>query len=202
MTVRLSSRGRRAIMVGVCALGLALSSAATAEAHTPIILDRSDVLPWTSPLILDGTNPVALYGTLPHCLSVRSAQFDMHAGQPLRLGYGIPDEAPENQLSTSNLPDLVLLAPDGSAKVLTPVTSQPVETEDGLKLLLVNMYGTAAEEGTYSVLVVGGCTPERFVVSIGTDPGGFAGVLRGSVATDAQVMQWYDTPPARDRAGR
>jgi len=195
MKVGLSSRSRRALVVGACVLGLTLSSAAGAEAHTPIILDSSDVLPWTSPLILDGTNPMALYGVLPHCGSVRSAQFAMHAGQPLRLGYGIPDEAPENLLPTAELPDLLLVAPDGSVKLLTPVTAQPVQTEDGLKLLLVNMYGAAAEEGTYSLLVVGGCSPERFVVSIGIDPGGFAGVLRGSVATDEQVMQWYDTPP-------
>lgn len=191
-------RARRVLAAGLAAFGMVLATAAAASAHTPIILDRHDVLPWNSPLILDGTNPVALYGVLPHCASIRSAQFDMKAGQTVTLGYGIPDEAPENALPTSQLPDALLVAPDGTLTVLTPKVAQPIKTEQGLILLLVNLYQAPAEQGTYSLLVVGGCAPERFVVALGQDPGPFNGVLRGTVATDDQVLHWYDTAPGAD----
>lgn len=188
------ARTRRNAAVGLAALGLVAGTAATASAHTPIILDRGDVLPWSSPLILDGTNPVALFGDLPHCGSVRAAQFEMKAGQTVLLAYGVPDEAPEDQLPAADLPDVVLIAPDGTGTVLTPQTSQVTPTEQGFDIDLVNMYQAPAEQGTYSILTVGGCTPVRFVVALGQDPGGFAGVLRGQVATDDQVQHWYDTP--------
>lgn len=188
-------RARRTLGAALAALGLVMASAAAAEAHTPIILGRHDVAPWTSPLILDGTNPVALYGVLPRCASVRSAQFEMKSGQRVTLAYGIPDEAPESDLPTSRLPDALLISPSGAFTVLTPKTAQPIKTEQGFTLLLVDLYQAPAEQGTYSVLVFGGCTPERFVVALGQDPGGFAGVLRGHVATDEQVQQWWDTAP-------
>jgi hypothetical protein len=82
-------------------------------------LDSRDVLPWQGPLILDGTDPILLFGVLPQAGAVRSARMRMQAGLPLIATVGIPDQAPEDQLATDKLPEVLLVAPDGSTTVLT-----------------------------------------------------------------------------------
>jgi hypothetical protein len=195
MKLRLLRNGRRAMGVSAGAIGLIVALAAPAMAHTPVILDSHDVVPWTSPLILDGTDPVTLFGVLPHCFSVRSAQFKMQAGQQISLSYGIPDEAPESQLPQSSLPEMLLVAPDHSATVLSPNTRVTITPESGMPITLVRQYSATAEAGTYSIVMLSGCAPERFVAVLGMDPGDFDGVARGSVATPEQVADWFSTPP-------
>lgn len=189
---------RRVLGVAGTAIAAVLALAAPAMAHTPIMLTSQDVVPWTSPLVVDGTDPVALFGELPHCASVRSAQFNMQAGQEINLSYGVPDEAPENQMPLSSMPTIVLIAPDYKVTVLRADTSQPTVPEDGFQFIFVNNYSATAEAGTYSLMVIGGCAPLRFVVSLGLDPGDFDGVDRGSVATFDQFISWYTTPVTGD----
>jgi hypothetical protein len=194
-------RGRRLLGVAAAAIGLTAALATPAMAHTPILLTNRDALPWTSPLIVDGTDPVAMFGVLPRCPALRSAQFRMQAGEPILLACGIPDEVPENQLPASSLPDLILIAPDGGITVLVPTIRQVI-SPDGLgvtmQLLLVGRYSAPAVTGTYSVMLVGGCPAARVVVALGSDPGDFDGVLRGNVATTDQLEMWYNTPPPTD----
>jgi hypothetical protein len=197
MNLRLLRDGRRAVGVSAGAIGLVMALAAPAMAHTPVILDSHDLVPWTSPLILDGTDPVALFGVLPHCFSVRSAQFTMQAGQQINLSYGIPDEAPEDQLPRSSLPVMLLVAPDHTDTVLSPDTSVTITPEPGMPITLVRQYSAPAQAGIYSIVMLSGCAPERFVALLGEDPGDFDGVARGSVATPEQVAAWFSTPPSQ-----
>lgn len=194
-------RGRRVFGVAAGAIGLTVAMAAPAMAHTPIPLTARDVLPWTSPLIVDGTDPIAMFGVLPHCGSLRSAQFNMKAGQQVMVGYGVADEAPENELPASSLPVMFLIAPDGRVTELKPVTRQVISPDDTgfpMQLLLVSMYSAPAVTGTYSLVLAGGCPAARVVVALGSDPGDFDGVLRGSVATTDQLKTWYTTPPTAE----
>lgn len=199
-------RGYRIIGVAAGAIGLTLTFAAPALAHTPVMLRNGDQVPWASPLVVDGTDPVALFGVLDRCPSTRWARFNMQAGQEVKLAYGIPNQAPENQQSASQLPNVLLIAPDGSTTLITPTIRQPITlTPDGvdisLNLILVGHYQAPAVTGTYSAMLVGGCPASRAVIALGADPdpgGAFDGVKFGSVATLGQLTWWNDTPPGED----
>jgi hypothetical protein len=199
---RTSRKARRYLVALALAVVTSVAAAVPALAHTPIQLDKNDVLPWKAPLVLHGTDPVSLFGTLARPWDIRSAQLHMDAGQNLVVGLTIPDEAPENALATDQLPTVLLITPDG--RTITPIratTRIPISTEDGLHLLVLAQYTTTAAAGTYSIIVTG-TAASRFAVSTGIEGGPFQGVARGTVATDAQLQSWYDTPPGPGSAVR
>lgn len=178
-----------------------IAIAMPASAHTPVELTRGDVLPWQGPLIVDGENPVMLFGDLPHTDAVRSAQLHMQAGQHLIVSLSIPDEAPENAMSNDQLPTVYVVSPTFKIVQLTPSTRVPITTETGLHFLSLAAYSGTAEAGDYSIVVVAH-TPSRFIVGTGVEGEPFEGVERGSVATQDEVTQWYDTPVAVNAADR
>jgi hypothetical protein len=184
-------RGRRTLTVAGAAFAAVLVFAGQAQAHTPVLLDSTDVLPWKAPLVLDGTDPISLFGTLPQGGAVRSAQLRMQAGQALVVEYLIPDLAPENGLSTGHLPRMVIIAPDLAVTVLEPQTRNPDVNPGFLRL---NAYSATAVSGTYS-LVVSGAAPARFLVVTGIEGEPFDGIERGSRATREQIDEWFATPP-------
>lgn len=185
---------RTLTVVGAAAAAVAVF-AAGAQAHVPVLLDSRDVLPWKAPLIIDGTDGVVLYGTLPKAGAVRSAQLRLQDGQTINITYGIPDLAPENGLSTAKLPRVLVVGPHGTVTVLSPQMreSRPNPELDQNYLLLRN-YTAPAVSGTYSILVIG-AAPSRFLVVTGVESEEFDGILRGSPATDEQLADWYNTAP-------
>jgi hypothetical protein len=171
-----------------------VAAAAPASAHTPVILSCRDVNPWTSPLVLNGTDPVALFGALPNRHSDRAAQFIMQSGDTINLALGMADEAPEDQLTMAQMPKVTLIAPDKQVTIIRATEEVPVsDPEIGLSVFFLTNYTAPAIQGTYSIIVTGRA-PVRFFVALGLDPGTFHGVKRGQVATEAQVQQWFNTP--------
>lgn len=190
------------MMTTAAAAALALGALALpASAHTPVELTRSDVVPWQGPLIVDGENPVMLFGDLPHPGAIRSAQLHMRAGQRLIVSLSVPDEAPENTMSNDQLPTVYVVSPTFKIVQLTASTRVPITTETGLHFLALAASSAVAEAGDYSIIVVAR-TPSRFIVGSGVEGEPFQGLERGSVATQAEVMQWYDTPVAAPAARR
>lgn len=186
---------RRMLTVGATALATVLALAAPASAHTSVLLDASDQVPWVAPLAVDGTDGITFFGVLPRQGAVRSAQLALQAGQPVSVTLAIPDRAPENTLAISHLPQAVLIAPNGSVTVLNPTIRVPFrEPELGLDLLFLRSYTNAAVSGTYSVVVTGRA-PSRFAIATGIESEAFHGIRRGSVATDDQILNWYATAP-------
>lgn len=185
------------VIVGAAAVAATvLATAPAASAHTAVALDNTDVLPWTAPLILNGENPVALFGTLNHAGSVRSAQLRMQAGQHVVVSLAIPDQAPENTLSVAQLPKLFVVTPTFGVSQVPVDKRIPITTEDGQHLLILGSYSTTAVKGDYSVIALRGSAPARFVASTGIEGEPFAGIARGRVATDEEFDAWYSTPPS------
>jgi hypothetical protein len=188
-------RLRRLLTVGSTVLATVLALAAPASAHTPILLDESDQVPRVAPLIVDGTDGISIFGTIPRRGAVRSAQFALTAGQPVSVTVAIPNKAPENTLAVADLPKVVLVAPDNSLIVLEPQIRVPAhDPELNLDFLVLRGYHATAVAGTYSVLVTSRA-PSRFVVLTGIESEAFHGIKRGSVATDDQILHWYATAP-------
>jgi hypothetical protein len=184
---------RRALTVVGATTAAVVAFAAPAQAHTAILLDATDVLPWQAPLILDGTDPIATFGVLPDAGAVRSFQLRMQAGQQVLIEYQIPDLAPENGLPTAHLPVVVLVAPDGSVTALTPQMREPIE-DSGQGYLRLRTYAAPAVRGTYSLLVTG-LAPARFLLLTGIESEEFHGIARGSEATHEQLAEWLENPP-------
>lgn len=187
--------GRLGVIAAVLASVVAF--ALPASAHEPVILNSSDVLPWRGPLLLDGTDPWALYGSLPRADAVRSAQVRFKAGDALGVALIIPDLAPENTLATSQLPTVLLVAPNGQVTVLEATQRVPfTDPDSGRSFLILGSYHTTAVAGTYSVITIGKA-PERFVLSFGVEKDDAVhAILRGRGATDAEMATWFATPPA------
>lgn len=191
---RAGLRGRIA-GVAAAAAAVTLGFAVPASAHEPVLLDKCDVLPQTGPLVPVGTDPIGFFGTLPSLGADRAVQITMKAGDTLNVGYGIPNLAPENTLSTNQLPVVLVIAPDNSVTVLQPDIRVPLHNDDfNQDYLFLNNYTATAQAGTYSVLMVGRA-PERIFMATGVEDAGFHGIQRGSVATDDQVNSWYSTLP-------
>ncbi len=95
---------RRTLTVAGTLVAAVVAFGTPAQAHEAMLLDRTDVVPWTAPLIVDGTDPVATFGVLPRAGAVRSFQLRLQAGQQLvgrhrhaRLpGHGADPEHPGN----------------------------------------------------------------------------------------------------------
>jgi hypothetical protein len=189
---------RRISTIAGTAVAAVMALAAPAQAHEPVLLDQTDVVPWTAPLIVDGTDPVATFGVLPRAHAVRSFQLDLRAGQRLVAEYLIPDLAPENALSTADLPRVAIFAPNCTITLLSPNIREPHANPDPPQnYLVLRRFDAPAVDGTYSIVVTGRA-PARFIVATGDDSSEvFHGILRGSVATDEQLVRWYDTPPGR-----
>lgn len=187
---------RRTLTIASATLTTVLMMASPAMAHVPVMLDQTDVLPWESPLAVDGTDMVGFLGTEPYAGAVRSAQFNIQAGQTIYLNYLTRGVAPEVNLPNDKLPVIFMIAPNGHIDVIEPVIRVAVGPP-GFELLQLNDFSeTAPATGTYSLMIVGRA-PARFSVALGAEreDAPFHGILRGTVATDAQIQAWFNTAP-------
>jgi hypothetical protein len=187
---------RRSLTVSLTALGAVLATAIPAVAHEAVLLDESDVNPYVAPLALDGTDAINFFGVLPKRHAVRSAQFNMQAGQQVNLSLIVTDLAPENTLATRDLPVVYLFSPNGTLTYLTPTMRVPFTAGGGFNLLRLLSHTAVATSGTYSIVVTGRA-PARFIVGIGADEEGsvFDGIERATLATEEQLLNWYNTAP-------
>jgi hypothetical protein len=189
---------RRGLTVGVAVAAALIGTATPAAAvHQPVVLDRGDVIPCIAPLSRDGTDEVVYLGTLNRPHAVRALQMRMRAGETLNLEYFVPDLAPESTLAAGDLPKVYLIAPDRQVTVIEATFRFPFTNPDnGQKYLALASYETTAVAGTYSVLVTGPAK-SRFAVAHGREgtASPFDGILRGRIATGAEVDRWYATAP-------
>ncbi len=191
------ARLRRVLtLVGTTTTAAVLALALPASAHTPVMLDETDVVPWTSPRALDGNSPMSFYGSLSDSTSWRSFQFTIDDTAPgIEVNTFIPDLAPENTYAATGLPTVVILTPDHKVITVKPTMRIPVPIEEiGQNYLLVGQYSGPAVLGTYSVIVVSG-QPARFNISTGHEGLPEGGIVNGEVATFEQIQQWYATAP-------
>lgn len=190
------STGRSALIVAGTAMAAVVGIAVPASAHTPVMLTEQDRVPWVAPLVVDGTDPMGLYGSVNQAGDIRSAQLHFTAGQEVSIALLIPDEAPENTLTTAQLPTVTLIDPKLHVTQLTPALRVPISDEDsGNNFLLLLSYDATAVSGNYTV-IVSSHAAERFALSTGIESEEFHGVLRAPVASEDEVEDWYTTPPA------
>jgi hypothetical protein len=196
MSIRTFVSTRSAAVVAATAMASVVAMALPAAAHTPVILTAQDRLPWVAPLVLQGTDPMGLYGTVDIPGDVRSAQLHFTKGEEVSIALVIPDEAPENTLTKAQLPTITLIDPKLHVTEITPELRVPITDDDsGNDFIILASYDTTAVTGTYSV-IVSAHAPERFAVSSGIEDTGFHGLARATVADEDAVQEWYDTPAA------
>ncbi|MGI5519978.1 hypothetical protein ACQEUX_03380 [Micromonospora sp. CA-259024] len=195
MRTTLTRTLRRTVTVAGTTLAAVLAIALPASAHTSIVLDETDVVPWLAPLSVDGNDPLSYYGTLPQAGAIRSYQFDSPGTMPLSFALLLPDQAPENTLPATQLPRILIVAPDGHVTVVSPTIREVVPIpEIGQQYLRVSKYDGPSIAGRYSVIVTG-LAGARFNISTGHHGVSFHGIERGSVATTQQIIDWYSTAP-------
>lgn len=194
MKVRWRGTARRGLTITGAAVTALLMFATPALAHhKPVMLDETDVVPWQAPLAVDGTDAVGFMGVVPRG-GVRSAQFRMKAGDELIMVYLTRDAAPENRLTTQQLPQVLVFTPDHKVIQLTPNIRESVGPP-GFEILRLREYRAPAVAGTYSIVVVG-CSPARFTVSLGDEHNHtFDGLERGVLATPEQTAAWFANAP-------
>ena len=143
-------------------------SATLAHAHDPLFLTSEQSTPETGPYLPDGTISFAFYGEFLVERETRGFQVNFQEGDFFQLELLIPARAPEETLTTEQLPYLLILSPDGSEKALyhsirtrfdEPFTNTSYYT-------LIRDQDTAMS-GAYSITIVSRYAA-RFTAAIGT----------------------------------
>jgi len=152
------------------AFGLALStSTSIARAHERVVLTSQDVTPTQGPVISDGTIARAAYAAFTGTGQQRGLRVRFTSGQELRMELLISDTPAASRLPASGLPQLTVIAPDGSRRTLTASERTPFfEPYSGTSFLYLARLRTKAQAGTYQVLVSSrSSTPITAVIGIG-----------------------------------
>ena len=163
-------RPLRRMVIGTAALGLVLaSSTSTALAHERVVLTGQDATPAQGPLISDGTIARAAYAAFTSAGQQRGLRVKFAAGQELRMELLIADTPTASRLPASSLPELIVIAPDGSRRTIAISERTPFfEPYSGTSFLYLARLRTKAQAGTYRVLVSSrSSTPVTAVIGIG-----------------------------------
>lgn len=158
------------MVIATVALGLALSaSTGNAIAHERIVLTGQNVTPAQGPLINDGTIARAAYASFTGAGQERGLRVRFTAGQELRMELLISDTPTASRLPASRLPQLIVIAPDGSRRTLAITERTPFfEPYSKASFLYLARLQTKAQAGTYQVLVSSrSSTPVTAVIGIG-----------------------------------
>ncbi len=187
-----------AALAGLC---LVLAGSAPAAAHDPIFFTPDQTTPGSGPLLPDGTVSFALYGTLSGPGDTRGFQVRFAEGDRLLLELLIPDQPPEVDLATVDLPFAVVTAPDGTSVELAPDLREPFsEVFTATRYVRIARLETRALAGVYDV-AVRAAAPARFTVAVGTREEFGTTVERapnrqGAIASVAgPLREWYGAAP-------
>jgi hypothetical protein len=132
-----------------------LLSATPALAHQPVQLTSADRTPANGPLLVDGTVSFAVYATVRD-RATRGFRVGMREGQRLEIQLLIPDRAPANRLSSSQLPLVTVVDPAGRRTTLTIDERTPFyEPYSGTSYLYLARLSQSARSGMYQVIVTG-----------------------------------------------
>ncbi|MFE5704228.1 hypothetical protein [Rhodococcus koreensis] len=189
----------RALTIAVTALTL-IAVAAPAAAHTPVLLGPDDTAQTldNSPLAPTGTTSFAFYTRTEAVGDTRAVRIQLTQGQPFHAQLLIPDLAPETALAAPQLPRLSIISPDGQLTALDN-TGRTSFFEPFTQTSYLTLTDTAApaQAGTYA-LIGTGAAPARFVIATGDTEQVDAPLVGATIATTADVQNWYRTPPTPD----
>lgn len=160
----------RRTVVATVALGLALASASgNALAHERVALTSQSPTPAQGPLISDGTIARAAFAEFTGTGQQRGLRVRFTSGQELRMELLIADTPSASRLPASNLPELIVIAPDGSRRTIAISERTPFfESYSKTSFLYLARLRTKAQAGTYRVLVSSrSSTPVTAVIGIG-----------------------------------
>lgn len=150
------------------ALFVALSLAIPVQAHQPVALTSATSNAASSPILVDGTISFAVNATFTAKSLSRTFRFYLAEGEMLDLQFLIPDQRPENQLSTSNLAQVSFTSPQGKTITMKNNERTPFyEPFSKKKYLYLSRLSAAGEVGTYTV-TIRAKRPGSVVVAVGT----------------------------------
>jgi cytochrome b involved in lipid metabolism len=179
----------------VLAIAVLLSffTPATASAHQPVILTKSDTAAAKGPLLVDGTVSFAVRASFTKAKEVRAFRAQLKAGDSLEVQYLIIDKAPENKLKVNQLPTLVITSPSGVRQVMKlDERNKYFEKYSETNYLYLGRSSSAAEAGIYSFTIT---SKARSAVTIAVGDREVPGVVtRGALPTPTPTPAASATP--------
>jgi cytochrome b involved in lipid metabolism len=126
----------------------------SAVAHQPVFLLDSDTTASKGPLLVDGTVSFAIRASFNKAGERKGFRADLKAGEQLSVQYLIVDKKPDNALKISQLPQVVITAPNG-ARVTLRINERTkfYEPYGKTNYLYLARYSAVAQAGTYSFLI-------------------------------------------------
>ncbi|MEY3382452.1 MAG: hypothetical protein RLZZ17_190 [Actinomycetota bacterium] len=185
-----------AVLVSLIA---SLSFASSATAHQPVLLTASASNSEKSPILLDGTVSFAVYATMKKSKEVRYFRFNHKAGDRLDLQYLIPDDLIMKKMTTRNLPQVVLIDPNGKKEEIKPKErTYFFEPYGGKGYFYISRISTPATAGTYTVAI----TSKRassVVIAVGIKeiPGDVLAFGSGSERCPVKISGEVEISPTR-----
>ncbi|MBG0741766.1 hypothetical protein IV500_20630 [Paeniglutamicibacter antarcticus] len=196
MRFSMKNRVFRLGIIGAVAMLGVVGIAAPAEAHVPVLLTDANTVFTVDdlPLVLDGTTSIAFYGSTGRW-QTRAMRIELKAGDQFHAELLIPALAPETTLSPRRLPRMVIVSPQHQVTVLANNERKAFfEPFTNTSYLTLGETTTVAQSGIYDIVVVG-VAPTRFVAVTGQVEKFSASLENASVASLAQIQNWYRTPP-------
>jgi cytochrome b involved in lipid metabolism len=126
----------------------------SAVAHQPVVLLNTDTTASKGPLLVDGTVSFAIRASFNKAGERKGFRADLKAGEQLSVQYLIVDKKPENALKISQLPQVVITAPNGT-RVTMRINERTkfFEPYGKTNYLYLARYSAPAQAGTYSFLI-------------------------------------------------
>jgi cytochrome b involved in lipid metabolism len=166
------------------AILLSIITPATASAHQPVILTKSDTTAAKGPLLVDGTVSFAVRASFTKAKEVRAFRAQLKVGDSLEVQYLIIDKAPENKLKVNQLPTLVITSPSGARQVMKlNERTEFLETYSQTLYFYLGRINQRAESGIYNFTIT---SKARSAITLGVGYREVPGdVIRGALPTPA-----------------
>ncbi len=131
-----------------------IAGVTSAAAHQPVELLNTDTSASKGPLLVDGTVSFAIRASFNKAGERKGFRADLKAGEQLSVQYLIVDKKPENALKISQLPQVVITAPNGT-RVTMRINERTkfFEPYGKTNYLYLARYSAPAQAGTYSFLI-------------------------------------------------
>jgi cytochrome b involved in lipid metabolism len=138
----------RKLLMGLLATILLLPT--SAHAHQPVTLLDTETTAARGPLLVDGTISFAIRAAFTKSNQKKGFRFGLKEGEDLNFEYLIIDKAPENKLKNTQLPQVVITAPNGS-KTTLKFNERSKFSYSGTNYLYLYRSTAPGLSGTYSV---------------------------------------------------
>ena len=178
------------------AFALAISLAAPASAHQPVILLDTDTTPSAGPLLVDGTISFAIRANFTKSGQKRAFRAALKEGDQLAVQYLIVDKKPESTLKNTLLPQLVITSPTGK-KITIAITERTkfFEPFGRTNYLYLARYNAPAEAGIYQFVAT---SRAKAAITIAVGEKEIQGeVVGGAAPADTPAPKVSATPAAK-----